>query len=204
MSSKLSDQELLEIIQQSGDSGQLPQAENNLPLFISIFGLEEGELKIPVKLVYRLYKLWSKQKMAEEAFYRQMNLLLPNKQEIEGKMCWLLNATTIKITEDIYKLIKDKKKNKQNTHYYKKHFETFLKSCNIVKGSDWVSVSDLRTTYLAWIKTKYKKNPLGMKNFEGFCRLYLDIKGNPLEVAVNKKVINAPKETKAKACQENP
>lgn len=206
MSSKLTDQELLDIIRDNAELSVSPiwkLTENNLPLFISTFGLEDGETKIPVKLVYRLYKLWSKQKMTEETFYKQMTLLLPNKAEIEGNMCYLLNSSTLKITEDIYKLIKDRKIKKENTHYYKKHFESFLKSCSIVKGSDWIFVSDLRTTYLAWIKDKYKKNPLGLKNFEGFCRLYLDNRGNPLEVAVNKKVINAPKEKQAKACQED-
>ena len=199
--SKLTDQELLNIIRDNNELTVNPifkLAENNLPLFISTFGLEEGTLKIPVKLVYRLYKLWSSQKMTEDMFYKQMSLLMPNKEEIEGTMCYLLNSSTIKITEDIYKLIKDKKIKKENTYYYKKHFESFMKSCNIVKGSDWIKASDLRTTYLTWIKNKYKKNPLGLKNFEGFCRLYLDCRGNPLEVAVNKKVINAPTEKGSK------
>lgn len=198
--SKLTDQELLEIIQTSEPTPEAPT--HNLSLFISTFGLEEGTLKIPVKLVYRLYKLWSKEKMGESAFYQAMALLLPNKVEIGDTTCYLLNENTVRITESIYRLIKDKKVKKENTHYYKKHFESFLKSCNITKGSDWTKVTDLRTTYLAWVKTKYKRNPLGLKNFEGFCKLYLDTRGNPMEVAVNKKALNA-QETQAKACQKD-
>jgi hypothetical protein len=135
--------------------------------------------------------------MTEDMFFKEMSLLLPNKEEVNDITCYLLNSSAIKITEEIYKLIKDKKIKKENTYYFKKHFESFLKSCNITKGSDWILVSDLRTTYLAWIKNKYKKNPLGVKNFEGFCRLYLDVKGLPLEVAVNKKAMNAPEKQEA-------
>lgn len=191
--SKLTDQELLEILNNPQEEPSERVTENNLPLFISTFGLEAGELPIPVKLVYRLYNLWSKEKVTEDTFYKQMTLLLPVKREFKGKKCYLLNKETIKITESIYKLVKDKPK-KENTHYYKKHFESFMKSCNIVKGSDWILVSDLRTTYLSWVKTKYKKSPLGQKNFEGFCRLYFGTKGIPVEIAVNKKAINAPEE----------
>lgn len=187
--SKLTDQELLEIIQQAKPIE--PEPQDNLALFISTFGLEEGSLKVPVKLIYRLYNRWTKTKMTEAMFYKHMTLLLPNKEEIEGTTCYLLNQNTIKITENIFKLIKDKQRSK-NTHHYKKHFESFLKSCNIEKGSDWVPVSELRSIYLNWIKIKYKKSPLGMQAFEGFCRLYMDVRGIPLEVAVNKKVMNAP------------
>lgn len=205
--SKLTDQELLEILQQKEQ--EIPtQAETNLPLFLSTFGLEEGTLKIPGKLLWRLYNHWSKEKMTENLFAREIGLLLPNREENSaGSTCYLLNADTIKITENIYNLVKDKKIRKENTHYYKKHFESFLKSCNIVKGTDWTPVSELRAMYISWIKIKYKKTPLGLKNFEGFCRLYLDVKGNPIELAVNKKVVNAPKkeavkEIKEDACQK--
>lgn len=200
---KLTDQQLLEIVQQSTES-VTPEPANNLSAFIMTFGIEEGTLKIPLKLVWRLYTLWSKTKMTEELFNRELTLLMPNKQEIDGKSFYMFNASTLKITEHIYKLIKDKKKPKENSIYYKKHFESFLKSCNITKGSDWTKVSELRTTYLAWVKIKYKKNPLGMKNFEGFCRLYLEVRGLPLEVAINRKQACLTVGMKIVSPKENP
>lgn len=191
--SKLSDEELLEIIQQKAAEPAIPENANNLTLFLSTFGLEEGTLKIPVKLVYRLYKLWSKQKMTEILFYKQMTLLMPNKgREREDDTYYLLNSSTIKITESIYRLIRPPSK-QLNTGGIKKHFQTFVKSCNITKGSDWMPVSELRTVYLAWMKIKRRNCLLNPERFEAFCRLYLANKGKPLEVAVNKKVINVPK-----------
>lgn len=208
MSTKLTEDELLAIIKQNTTelaANRVWAVESNVPLFISTFGLEEGTLKIPVKLVYRLYKRWAKSPLGEESFYKEMALLMPNKQEIEGATCYLLNQSTLKITEDIYRLIKEKPKRKTN-HQRKKHFETFLESCIITPGSDWILASDLRTTYLAWCKLKYKKNLLSLKNFEGFCRLYFDCRGQPVEVAVNKKAINAPQKAtpkKAKQADQN-
>lgn len=193
--SKLTDQELLEIALNSKE--EPAQSENNLSLFISTFGLEEGTLKIPLKLLYRLYKRWSSVQMIEDVFYNELTLLMPNKQEIEGKWCLLLNKSTLKITEDIYKLIKEKKIYKQRSDYFKKHFESFLKYAKVEQGSDWTPVEKLRTIYLSWVKTKYKKNPLGLQNFNAFCKLYFNTRNNPLEVAI-KKVHNAPQEEKQK------
>lgn len=192
MTTKLSDQELLEIISSGQDT---PSYANNLSLFISTFGLEEGTLKIPVKLIYRLYKLWSTDKMTEDAFYKEMSLLMPNKAILpDGTHAYLLNKTTLKINESVYNLIKDKKINKERSHYYKKHFESFLKYANVTKGSVWIPASSLRSLYLSWVKDKYKKNPIGAAKFNGFCKLYFDCRNTPLEIAVNKKVGDAQKE----------
>jgi hypothetical protein len=196
--SRLTDEELLEILNQPSETQESPQPESNLPLFLSTFGLEEGTLKIPLKLVYRLYKLWSKEKLPEDTFYTRMSLLLPNKAYIRGITCYLLNQNTIKISESIFKLVKTKKK-PDKTHFYKKNFDLFLKSCNIEKGSDWISVLELRSIYHKWAKPRYKQIPIAKIPFRGFCKLYFDSRGNPIEVAVNKKVINVPKEEAVEA-----
>ncbi len=193
--SKLTDQELLEILQKFEEVPEPTQPENNLLLFISTFGLEEGTLKIPVKLIYMLYNQWSSVKMTKDAFYKEMSLLMPNKTILEdGTHAYLLNKSTIKISEELYNLIKDKKIKKENSHYYKKHFDSFLKYANITKGSVWIPASSLRSLYLSWVKDKYKKNPIGAEKFNGFCKLYFDCRNTPLEIAINKKVGDDKKE----------
>lgn len=182
----LSDEELAKILQENQQDTINPtQLQDNISLFVSTFGLEPGELEIPNKLLYSLYKHWTKDVLPPNTFYKKLTQLLPNKRMAGPNTWYLLNQNTIKLNEELYKLVKDKTIVKEKSSYYKKHFDNFLKKCNIEAGTDWVSYTEIYNTYLSWTKSNYKQNPLGKKNFKSFCKLYFKTR-NDLEVAIRK------------------
>ena len=185
--SKLTDEELLQILETSEES--IPTNSSNLSLFISTFGMQEGTSKIPVKLVYRLYKLWAKAPIGEASFYQEMSLLLPTKRANGGIHHYTLDSNTLKLDEEIYKLIREKRIPKEKSDNFKKHFDNFLKKYMIESGNVWVSYQSVYDLYHSWVKKNYKKHPLSQKNFRIFCQMYFTTKGEPLELALNRKGI---------------
>ncbi|NJO65452.1 MAG: hypothetical protein HC836_47385 [Richelia sp. RM2_1_2] len=191
---KLSDEELAKILEQKQEDTEETPEEDEIVRFIATFGLSEGTVKIPLKLVYNLYKRWSSAPMGDTGFNKKLLQLLPNTTIIRGKVHLLLNKSTLNINEELFRLVSEKKVNKERSDYFKKHFDNFLKTCNIEVGNNWVSCKSLHNYYFSWSKKSYKKNPLGYKYFEALCKLYFPNRNKPMEVAINKKELNAAEE----------
>jgi len=192
----LSEEELLKILEQAPEKEEY---KDNIALFVSTFGLSEGSLKIPLKLLYSLYELWAKRPLSLPSFNHKLSLLMPNKAIFNGNVHFLLNKDTLKINEEVYNLIRDKRNKMAKSSHHQKQFDNFIESCKIEDGKDWILCKSLHKIYLSWTKSK---KPLGYIKFTKFCTLYFTTRNKPLEVAINKKTLNEEKENTEESPKE--
>jgi hypothetical protein len=143
--------------------------------FLITYGIKSGESTIKSRLLYELYKCWTKTPLTKTQFEKHVTKYLINSSR-SGQTVYLIDKDAFKIGEEIQKFLIPNNKTKSKS--YKKHFETYLTKYNIKPGTYWLESYILYFLYDKWIYSIKKKAPLGEKQFFNFCKLYFKYKRN--------------------------
>lgn len=127
---KISSEELLNSLESlPDDTEELVSYSTDVPIFLSKLKIETGEYLIRPILIYKLYKVFSKNPVSQVKFsFEAANFVLR-----EGNY-FKLNISY----QAIIKILNPQvNRNKLSSHSVKKHFETFLKNTKTEKGPKW-------------------------------------------------------------------
>lgn len=154
--------------------------------FVETFKLESGETRVPSRLIYKIYKRWSKSPLIQTDFGHQLSLMFENKKEH-----YYLN----KDIKDLAKQVLTKapaKLNKLNSTRFKQHFDNFVTKFNIVRGDFYIKSEVLFDLYDKWTYANKKASAFNPDNFKDFCNLYFKSKQDfeSTYFGVNESIIN--------------
>ena len=166
------DEELLKLLDTTFSVKEEQTETNNILLFISTFGLEQGEEKVNVEVLYQLYKYWTITPLGFKKFHKLiLNYFTPTPK---SKKIVLLNTPTLFLSKEALKLLK----NKANTHqkkdfiYFKQHFTSFLKYYDLKEGNELTDLDTLFALYNNWSHYKNRRN-WGFLTFKQLCNVIL-------------------------------
>lgn len=177
---KKSDEELLKILEQAGtevidtskdftkprQSTEL-KYENDVPIFLAELNIHPGDKRVRTHVFYRLYKMWSKDPINKDKFYRELSGIIPT---VSG--CVYLNMDTIHVKSATIKQYQDKSK-KVSRAFKKKHMDDFLAYYNLKEGSTWTSAQLLGFLYDKWAHNNNRRK-LAHATFTSYLELYFD------------------------------
>lgn len=137
--------------------------------FISFYNLKQGTEHVTTKLLYRLYRHWSKDPLIIKAFVNTLTDIFPSSR-IGKSTTIMLDKKTLHISQEVYKYLEtlDKTKSKGWT----KHFNTFLEYYSIKKGGLYIKNNVLYSLYDKWTYGNKNRRPLGYKQFNKFCKVF--------------------------------
>lgn len=166
---ELSDQELLKLVEQEKSNQVVYDWPNDVMEFISVYNLKQGTEAITTKLLYRLYKFWSKEPVLRQTFSNAIMDIFPSSR-IGESVTILLDEKALNISNEVNKYLKrfDKTKSKNWT----KHFTTYLDHYSIKKGGLFIKNNVLFNLYDKWTSRNNNYHPLGPKQFNKFCALF--------------------------------
>lgn len=142
---------------------------NDVVLFLSTYDITPGPNLVLHRLIYRLYRLWSKQPLTHQQFTQEMVKYLIS-YEKRDQWYYLINTAAFKLSAKAYELLKAQTVNKTKSKNYKRHFEAFLKFHGLTPGTLWLESYLIFYLYDLWANKKPK--PLGEKQFHKFAKLY--------------------------------
>jgi hypothetical protein len=209
----LSDQEILESLNQNSSPEPIYNWPTDVMEFISFYNLKSGTDPVTTKLLYKLYSRWSQNPIIKKALSDTLTDIFPSVRYGRSVMI-LLNKDVLNISNELYKYLEsiDKTKNKD----WAKHFTTYLDHYSIKKGGLFINNNVLYNLYDKWCYKNHSKHLLGPKQFNKFCKLFFkhkvikdqlwyavddSIKTHLTEDLINlmyKKKTNAKKENKTK------
>jgi hypothetical protein len=166
--SQLSDEEILALFE-AEDSPE-PVAEifeykDDIVPFLSFYQITPGDTPVKKKLLYKLYKTYSKQPLDELNFNVQAgNYLAPSNQYYH------INIDTFAISKQIYEA--EKKRDKTKSLSYQKHFNWFMEQARVERGRQWIEGFILFYIYKDFCKQRRVHPKLGYVNFHKFLKLH--------------------------------
>jgi hypothetical protein len=161
----LSENELLDLIRNEPSSVKIYEWPDDIMEFISIYNIKGGKELVTFRLLYKLYKKWSKNPIKFEPFISSLRDILPSHSSYI-----LLNRKALNVKEEVFKYLKQDDKTK-----YKGHIDTYNRFRNdycIKRGGLFIKDTVLYDLYLKWCK----KRPLSIRQFKMFCKMYFDEK----------------------------
>lgn len=172
MRSKLPNQieldELLNIIKSEESTTGLINPIHDVVVFLSTYNIQSGTSPVPGKFLHKLYCNWSKNPVPIFEFYNELSKYIDKNV---NKSSYYINKDILKISEDLYKLIKPKR-DSLKVKSYKIAFDKFLNRFDITSGSYWIESYVLFHLYDKWTYDQKKSNTLSYKKFMDYCRMY--------------------------------
>jgi hypothetical protein len=169
---ELGDDELEEALKRTESSNTIHDAGNDVVNFLISFKIKPGIHRIKDKLLYQLYRTWTKEEyITAYQFNLQCGKYLKRRQS--GKnFYYTISKSNFKLTEEANKYLEQFVTNKTKSPRYKLHFDNFLRNHNIKAGLYFVQSYVLYYLYDIWTYSIKKHNPLGEIQFFNFCKLY--------------------------------
>lgn len=168
---ELSEKELLDIVANEPSKIKVYSWPNDVLEFISVYNLKTGEERIIGKLLYKLYKLWSKNPINKKTFVSTLTDLFPSMQN-GPNLAILLDKKALDLKQEAYNYVKPRSKVKDKG--WIEHFQKYLSNYSIKKGSFFVKDIVLYKLYSQLFNKKH--NPLGLVQFNNFCKMYFTTK----------------------------
>lgn len=151
------EEELLEAISKEEPaptvSIQQPTFGNDIVSFLSFYEIQLGKDKVRFKMLYHLYKLWSKDPVSKETFARQMAMYLGDSKA----GYYSINKGTLRLTEEAFKLVNEQTVNKAKSVPWRQHYEAFLHFYKITPGKYYLESHILFSIYKDYIITTDRK-----------------------------------------------
>ena len=169
-------EDLLEAVSspQEHTSPEIPiNDDSSVYSFLVTYGIKSGESTVKSRLLYELYKRWTKAPLEKAKFENAITKYLVRCSR-SGQTVYLIDKDAFKIGEEIQKFLTPSNKTKSKS--YKKHFEIYLDKYGIKPGTYWLESYILYFLYDKWIYSIKKKAPLGEIQFFNFCKLYFKYK----------------------------
>ena len=177
--SQLTDEEILDLLSKEDqlwdeDVAQIFDYNDDIVPFLSNYQITPGTTPVSKKLLYKLYKAYSKQPLDQLKFNIQLGNYIQHDREN-----FLVNIDQFAISRHIYDTQKTRDKTKSLS--FQKHFNWFIDEAKIEKGRVWVEGFILFYVYKDFCKSRRVIPKLGYVNFHKFLKLHFDykrIKGN--------------------------
>lgn len=177
--SQLSDEEILALLEAEDqvwdeDISKVFDYNDDIVPFLSNYQITPGTTPVSKKLLYKLYKAYSKQPLDQHNFNLQLGGYLSHTREH-----YQINIDQFAISQHIYQTEKTRDKTKSLT--FQKHFAWFTREANVVTGRNWVEGFILFYIYKDFCKQRRVNPKLGYVNFHKFLKLhfqYKRLKGN--------------------------
>lgn len=148
-----------------------PSQFNPVLSFLQAFNITHGNEPIRDVLLYRLFKLWSPDSLIDKTnFIKQLNLYIERKAP--QSRFYLINASVIKISEDLISLAEQKRRDKTKSKHFNNHFLRFLDNTKLSEGKHFVEGDILYYVYNNWWDKARTKTFLGINQFLLFCDLH--------------------------------
>lgn len=177
--SRLSEEELLALLDAEDEApvavAQVFEYNDDIVPFLSFYAITPGHTPVSKKLLYKLYKAYSKNPVDSRNFNIQAGLYLSD----HGPEHYNLNTDNFAISKHIYQA--EKTKDKTKSLAFQKHFNWFLTERKMDKGNAWVEGFILFFIYKDFCRERRVNPKLGYVNFHKFLKLhfqYKRIKGN--------------------------
>lgn len=174
--SQLSYEELINLLD-SNDSQptEILEYMNDVVPFLTNYGITPGDSPVSKKLLYKLYKTYSKNPVENNEFSLKVGEYIPQK----SKEYYYINQDNFAISKHIYK--ESDKKDKTKSLTYQKHFNWFLTERQMKSGNKWTEGFILFFIYKDFCKSRKVNPKLGYVNYHKFLKLHFQhkrIKGN--------------------------
>lgn len=170
--SHLSDDELLALL--GSDEADVETAEifeysDDIVPFLSNYNITPGEALVSKKLLYRLYRAYSKTPIDQRNFHIQIGVFLaPTRTHFK------INIDQFAISKYIYETEKTRDVAKSLT--YHKHFNWFMKEANVSQGGHWLEGFVLFFIYKDFCNSRRVHPKFGYNNFHKFLKLHFPFK----------------------------
>lgn len=171
--SQLSYEELLNILDSSESSNPIePILEymNDVVPFLTNYGITPGNTTVSKKLLYKLYKAYSKNPITISEFNTKVGEYITDKTT----QYYFINQDNFAISRYIYKEIEKRDKTKSLT--YQKHFNWFLTESELKPGNKWLEGFILFFIYKDFCKSRRINHRLGYLNYHKFLKLHFKYK----------------------------
>lgn len=169
----VSNEDLLRALENPEDTSELEKPNEHSTLqFLADFSIYPGDKLVSSNLLYKVYYYHAKDPVSNKQFYFILNSYL--KYEIVNKVNhYLLNKAAFSFTKKLAEYLVEHNKNKKvKNWFFRKHFENFMKSNSLKKGSTSVPVSFLYFFYDNWHYANKLSHRLTFRNFSAVCKLY--------------------------------
>ena len=171
-------EELLNILESSKDTDESKssvQATDDLLSFISYFNIKPGVNKVHNKVLFELYKSWSKNPVPKKKFWFSMPKYFTI-HKTSTRYYYEINLDAISVAKTTLKYLQDRKVDKVKYPSWQKHFADFINYYNIKKGNVWLEGYVLFYYYDKWNYHNKRKMKLSSINFLNFCKLHFEYK----------------------------
>lgn len=167
----LTEEELLKLLEEQNPELSQPVIENtnnDIIPFLSMNNITPGLFKINKRLLYAIYRNWSKAPISSFSFSLGTGIFLQSFRS--GGEYFLINQDPLVLAKASYSKIG--RIDKTKSPKWKSHFENFLNKYSIKSGSSWLESSILYYLYDKWCYSIKKKQQIGEKQFMNMCKLY--------------------------------
>lgn len=147
--------------------------KNDVLPFITHFNIQQGTNPVDKRLLYDLYREWSKNPVIRTIFTLEIGKYLYSFYRA-NKQYFLINLQTIKVSTLIFDYIKNRKIDKRKSPAWKKHFEDFLNYYNLKPGKFWIENYILYHLYDKWIYNNRRRRLLGEVQFLNLAKLVFE------------------------------
>lgn len=144
---------------------------NDVPVFLSKFKIEQGKYCVSPTSLYSLYTIFSKDKVSRDEFYYTAAKFIPRTSRY-----YKLNIKPTAIAKILHGNKLQKSFNFTTSVTLKRHFEKFMKTVGLKKGTKWVEGSVLHECYRFYCIDNKVHSRMIYKNFTSVCKLYFDHK----------------------------
>lgn len=177
--SQLTDDELLAILESeeitiNNDVVNIFDYDDDIVPFLSNYKITPGFTQVSKKLLYKLYKAYSKQPLDNLNFNVKIGGYLSHDRDH-----YLINIDQFAISSHIYETQKTKDKTKSIS--FQKHFDWFTTESKVKQGKVWLEGFILFFIYKDFCRQRRVNPKLGYTNFHKFLKLHYEykrIKGN--------------------------
>jgi hypothetical protein len=175
--SQLSYEELINLLGSSEPepTEQILEYTNDVVPFLTNYGITPGNVPVSKKLLYKLYKTYSKNAILINEFSTKVGEYITDK----STLYYYINYDNFAISKYIYS--ETAKRDKTKSLIYQKHFNWFITEKQVKTGSKWVEGFVLFYIYKDFCKLRRVNPKLGYVNYHKFLKLHFQnkrIKGN--------------------------
>ena len=169
--SQLSYEELINLLDSSEpEKEEILEYMNDIVPFLTNYGITPGDSPVSKKLLYKLYKTYSKNPDSQSSFNTKVGEYITDK----SSTYYYINKDNFAISKYIYKEVEKKDKTKSLT--YQKHFNWFMQEREIKAGHKWLEGFILFFIYKDFCKSRKINNKLGYVNYHKFLKIHFQYK----------------------------
>lgn len=140
--------------------------ESDVAAFLNHYKITDGSHLISGRVLYKLYKLWSYNKIKQTQFSVQLSLYIPR-----NKRYYLINKSSSELIADLSIAIKKRKPPSTRKRSNWEHFEAFKNAHSISSGENWIEDYIIYHFYDKWVYNRKKKKRISFTNLIQFLKI---------------------------------